>query len=99
MKRKIYNQLLEWKKDEINMPLMIIGARQIGKTYIINEFCQKEFEEYIYINLLETPEVIEFRHIYHAQATWRIYSWLCIEMKVLNHTKLFYINLFTYSNL
>jgi len=30
---------------------MIIGARQIGKTYIINEFCMENFEKYLYINL------------------------------------------------
>lgn len=59
MKRKIYNSLIEWKNNDINTPLMIVGARQIGKTYIIKEFCQKEFKQNIYINLLEHPEVIE----------------------------------------
>ena len=47
MKRKIYNELLNWKNTNIQKPLMVIGARQIGKTYIINEFCKKEFKEYI----------------------------------------------------
>ena len=37
---------------------MVVGARQIGKTYIIDEFCKKEFKKYIYINLLETPEIV-----------------------------------------
>lgn len=59
MKRKIYEELLKWKKTEINLPLMVIGSRQIGKTYIINEFCKKEFKNYIYINLLETPEIVK----------------------------------------
>ena len=45
MERKIYSNLLEWKKNSIKTPLMIIGARQIRKTYIIKEFCQKEFEK------------------------------------------------------
>ena len=37
MRRKIYDKLLEWKNDENNKkPLMILGARQVGKTYIIN---------------------------------------------------------------
>ena len=52
MKRKIYDKLIEWKEKNIETPLMIIGARQIGKTYIINEFCKNEFKEYVYINLL-----------------------------------------------
>lgn len=58
MKRKIYEDLLKWKNNESKIPLMVVGARQIGKTYIINEFCKKEFKKYIYINLLETPEIV-----------------------------------------
>ena len=46
MKRKIYQELINWKNTNIQKPLMIIGARQIGKTYIINVFCNKEFENY-----------------------------------------------------
>ena len=59
MYRKIYQELLNWKNSNIEKPLMIIGARQIGKTYIIDEFCKKEFKEYIYINLLEQTEIIK----------------------------------------
>ena len=33
------------------MPYMLVGARQTGKTYILEEFCKKEFENYVYINL------------------------------------------------
>lgn len=59
MKRKIYNDLLNWKENSIDIPLMIIGARQIGKTYIIKEFCKNEFENYIYINLLDNPQIVD----------------------------------------
>ena len=59
MDRKIYQELLNWKNTNIKKTLMIIGARQIGKTYIINEFCKKEFKEYIYINLLEQTEIVK----------------------------------------
>ncbi len=59
MKRKIYKNLLNWKENSINIPLMIIGARQIGKTYIIKEFCKNEFEKYIYINLLDNPQIVD----------------------------------------
>ena len=58
MKRKIYNEL-KWKKEDINTPLMVVGARQIGKTYTIDEFCKNEFTNYIYINLLNNKEIIE----------------------------------------
>ncbi len=59
MKRKIYKELIEWKNTNMQKPLMIIGARQIGKTYIIDKFCKKEFEDYVYINLLEHSEIIK----------------------------------------
>lgn len=59
MKRKIYNDLLTWKENSIDTPLMVIGARQIGKTYVINEFCKNEFDNYIYINLLDNPNIVE----------------------------------------
>lgn len=59
MERKIYQELLSWKNSDMQKPLMIIGARQIGKTYIINEFCKKEFKKYIYINLFEHIEIVK----------------------------------------
>ena len=58
MNRKIYEELLKWKNSSIEKPLMVIGARQIGKTYIINEFCKNNFKNYVYINLLEHSEII-----------------------------------------
>lgn len=58
MKRKFYDVLLDWKKNNITMPLMVVGARQIGKTYIIDEFCKKEFNDYIYINLTEKTSIL-----------------------------------------
>ena len=57
MKRKFYKILIEWKNKNINTPLMVVGARQIGKTYIIDEFCKNEFEDYIYINLMEKQSI------------------------------------------
>ena len=45
MKRKIYDELLKWKNEDIKTPLMILGARQIGKTYTIQKFIKENFEE------------------------------------------------------
>lgn len=59
MERKIYQELINWKNTGMKKPLMVIGARQIGKTYTINEFCKNEFEKYIYINLFEHLEIVE----------------------------------------
>lgn len=58
MKRKIYNQLIEWENNKINKPLLILGVRQCGKTYIINKFCQNEYKNYLKINLLERNDVV-----------------------------------------
>ncbi len=59
MKRKFYSVLMDWKSKNINTPLMVVGARQIGKTYIINEFCKSEFKDYIYINLMEKQSIVK----------------------------------------
>lgn len=55
----INQTLLNWKNDTENVkPLMVLGARQVGKTYIIDEFCKKEFKNYIHINLFENQDII-----------------------------------------
>ena len=38
MERSIYNKLIEWKNKQNHKPLILNGARQVGKTYIIKEF-------------------------------------------------------------
>ena len=38
MYRKFYEQLMEWEQKRIPSPLLVIGARQIGKTWIIRKF-------------------------------------------------------------
>ena len=50
MYRKIEEELKKWKND-YEKPLMLVGARQTGKTYILEEFCKNNFNNYIYINL------------------------------------------------
>lgn len=55
LNRKIMNQLLEWKNKKEKMCLVIKGARQVGKTYIIDKFAQDNYKNYIYINFIEKP--------------------------------------------
>ena len=50
MKREIYDRLLKWKNDFGRKPLIIYGARQVGKTYVVREFGNKEFEDMIVLN-------------------------------------------------
>lgn len=51
MKRKISEQLSEWKDKAGRMPLIVDGARQVGKTYIIQEFGKEQFENTVYLNM------------------------------------------------
>ena len=57
MKRLFENKLLDWKQSGMNKPLMVVGARQVGKTYIIENFCKNNFEKYLYFNLEKNLEV------------------------------------------
>ena len=50
MKRTLYKELLNWKADPSRKPLLLQGARQVGKTYLINKFGKKEYKKYIYLN-------------------------------------------------
>ena len=44
MERKIYEDLLKWKKEPARKPLLLYGNRQIGKTYTAIEFGEKEYK-------------------------------------------------------
>ena len=50
MERKVMKNLLDWKKSKKRKPLLIYGARQVGKTYIVKEFGTQQYENMIYVN-------------------------------------------------
>ena len=52
MKRDILEKLVAWKDDTHRLPLMVRGARQVGKTYIVEEFGREYFDNFITINFL-----------------------------------------------
>lgn len=57
MKRKIYKQLLKWKESKDRKPLMLLGARQVGKTWIMQHFGKKEYKNVAYINCDDEPRM------------------------------------------
>ena len=61
LRRKIYDQLLSWKakKHEKGMKecLLIKGARQVGKSYIVEQFGKENYESFISINFITHPEL------------------------------------------
>ena len=66
MRRKIYDKLLEWKKNHKgDTALLIEGARRIGKSYIVEEFARKEYASYILVDFSKVnPQVMEFFNLY-----------------------------------
>ena len=59
MRRKIYNKLLEWKKEQGRSALLIQGARRVGKSYIAEEFAKNEYKSYILIDFNKATQQIK----------------------------------------
>lgn len=53
LKRNAYDRLLKWKERPDHSTLEVSGARQVGKTYIVNKFADEQYKRKIYINLLD----------------------------------------------
>ena len=59
MRRKIYDELVKWMNKSGRMPLVVNGARQVGKSYILQEFGKQEFDNYIIVNLETDKALVE----------------------------------------
>ena len=59
MERMIYNDLLKWKHNTNRKPLILNGARQVGKTWILKEFGRREYEKTAYINCEGADQIEE----------------------------------------
>ncbi len=57
MKRNAINALIEWKNNEERKPLVIRGARQVGKTWLMKEFGEKYYKNFVYLNFDEEDEL------------------------------------------
>jgi uncharacterized protein len=60
LRRKITKKLIEWKEREKKKPVLMYGARQVGKTYIIEDFAKKYYKNSIYINFEKMPIFASF---------------------------------------
>ena len=56
MKRSLYSQLIEWKNDSSRKPLVLEGARQVGKTWLLKEFGKNEYDNVVYVNFHDDPD-------------------------------------------
>lgn len=59
MKRKIVNRLIEWKRSRNRKPLILYGARQVGKTYISLMFGKEHYKNTVYFNLEDSIDICE----------------------------------------
>lgn len=57
MKRKAYKQLLDWKTNKDRKPLILLGARQVGKTWLMQHFGKQEYKKVVYVNCDDEPRV------------------------------------------
>jgi len=53
MKRRIEKRLIQWQKRENRKPLLLLGARQVGKTYVLQNFGENRFNTSHYFDLEE----------------------------------------------
>ncbi|SEQ00637.1 hypothetical protein SAMN02910289_01069 [Lachnospiraceae bacterium RM5] len=79
MYREIYDKFLEWKNKENRKPLIVDGARQVGKTWIIKEFGKNEYKNMAYINCDKVTEIKNFFYDYDTERLIRIFSSLTSE--------------------
>ena len=59
MQRLFVKTLEKWRDKKKQNPLLVIGARQVGKTYIIDEFCKQNYKNYSYVNLMKDKDLIQ----------------------------------------
>ncbi len=57
MERTAYQDLINWKNKKNKKPLILNGARQVGKTWLLKKFGENEYESFAYINCDDTPEM------------------------------------------
>lgn len=60
IKRNLLTELIKWKESSTSLPLILRGARQVGKTTLINEF-GKSFDQYLYFNIEKNDDATLFK--------------------------------------
>ncbi|MCF0211838.1 MAG: AAA family ATPase, partial [Bacteroidales bacterium] len=76
MRRKIYDQLLQWKSQNGERALMLNGARRVGKSYIAEEFAKREYRSYLKIDFNDISEENKAIILSHLSDRDRLFSYL-----------------------
>ena len=69
LKRDVYKELLAWKSKSNHKVLELEGARQVGKTYILEKFAKKEYQSHVYINMIGSSGK-DFLQCLETAASW-----------------------------
>lgn len=57
MKRQILHQLQAWQRKDSRKPLILMGARQVGKTTVLQQFASESFDNFVYLNFEDEPHL------------------------------------------
>lgn len=74
MERTVYNRLLDWKQSKDRKPLILNGARQVGKTWLLKEFGTREYEDFAYINCDESQDIKTVFSDFNTERLIRMFS-------------------------
>jgi len=88
--RSIYKELIDWKNDPSKHPLIIRGARQIGKTFIVNYLGKNDFKEFISLNFERNPEYKEIFDTYNPKEIIEKITLFTGKKIILGKTLLFF---------
>lgn len=93
LKRKFYDRLIEWKNNKNQSCLLVKGARQIGKTYIIDYFGKNNYASYIYINFIESPQTKDiFNDELSAEEIYKRMTLIMPEIKFVENDTLIFLD-------
>ena len=80
MKRNAIQDLINWKNDEERKPLVLKGARQVGKTWLMKEFGKNYYKSFVYFNFDEEDELKSiFKANKNPQRILELLSLICGE--------------------
>lgn len=93
LKRKFYDTLIEWKNNKNQSCLLVKGARQIGKTYIIDYFGKNNYTSYIYINFIESPQTKDiFNDELSAEEIYKRMTLIMPEIRFVENNTLIFLD-------
>ena len=92
IRRKAYVKLIEWKNKGNCKPLMIMGARQVGKSFIVRKFGENEYRNFFEINLFNRKDIVElYKGIDTSENKFRALS-LLLKTDLEDNNTLFFID-------